>query len=183
MEEAVEEVEQPAAASAASAGGRAAQRAIIISGWPCVGKSWLINRGAMEGYAILDLDSSRYSFLADGRRNPRFEEDYIAAILRRVGDEVILMVSAHRQVRQRLADLGLWFALVMPRRELREVWLQRMVSRGTADMVPFFRDNWDTLVAGCVAQQGCDIVYLGSAQYLENVILNIVTKFKPPAAY
>ncbi|KAI2602283.1 hypothetical protein GGR54DRAFT_645193 [Hypoxylon sp. NC1633] len=156
---------------------KVSQQSIIIAGWPCVGKSWLASRSEIKGYRIVDLDSSKFSFLADGKRNPRFVDDYTEAINSKINDKVILMVSTHQEIRQTLTNLNLWYALVMPGQELREDWIQRMVERGTPHMVPYFRENWDVLVAGCLEQQGCHRILLESTKYLVDVIDGIIESF------
>ncbi|KAI1181354.1 hypothetical protein F5B17DRAFT_453377 [Nemania serpens] len=100
------------------------QQAIIISGFTCVGKSTLAQNSSLEGYSVVDLDSSKFSHLANKQKNPNFKQHYRDAILQAAGSKAIILISTHSEIRDELQSLGVHFSLVMPRRHLKNEWLQ-----------------------------------------------------------
>ena len=50
----------------------------VISGFPGIGKSYLFNNG--KNILIIDSDSSNFSWLEPGVRNPEFPHNYMKHI-------------------------------------------------------------------------------------------------------
>ncbi|KAI1317870.1 hypothetical protein F5Y16DRAFT_406511 [Xylariaceae sp. FL0255] len=134
------------------------QRAIVISGFAYIDKTWLLGKSDLGDYSALDLDSSNFSFLADGSRNPNFEDDYVSAIIQEMDKKKIILTSTHECIRNRLKAL----------------------DRET--MIPFFRNNWDNLFTHFLKEKGYEIIFLSPKQHLKDITFDIVGRFEvlPP---
>lgn len=82
--------------------------AIVISGFPGIGKSYMYNN--MKDLKILDSDSSKFSWVKDEEgkntkeRNPDFPNNYIKHIKDNMDSSDIILVSSHKVVRDALKD-------------------------------------------------------------------------------
>ncbi|KAH6970444.1 hypothetical protein BKA56DRAFT_496862 [Ilyonectria sp. MPI-CAGE-AT-0026] len=163
--------------SPASPDQKITQKAIIISAFPCAGKSWLQHH-SHTGYPVLDLDSSRISFLGDGKpRNPQFKENYLDEIQKFIGQRTVILVSTHEELRNGLKDRGLKYSLVFPERGLKNQWLTRLKKRGDYGLADLLQEDWDKFITGCMNQKGCEIHPLGSGQYLSTIIEDIERQY------
>lgn len=150
------------------------QQAVVVAGFAGVGKSTVVKAHAIGGRRLVDLDSSSFSFLADGRRNPSFVEDYVQAVLTRLGERCVLFVSTHPEVRRALVAHGVVFYLVHPERECKAEYLRRFVTRGTPQLVRLFDSDWDSFIDSCEGQRGCYRWRLESCQYLDAACLESI---------
>lgn len=102
--------------------------AIVIAGFPGIGKSHLFR----EGFNASDSDSSLFSWVTvDGKkeRNPEFPANYIKHILREIETRDFVLVSTHRDVRNALDANKICYALVYPGLECRDEYLKRYIDR------------------------------------------------------
>ena len=101
--------------------------AIVICGYPGIGKSWLYRNSELN---VLDSDSSKFSWIyKDGEktteRNPHFIDDYIGHIKANLIDADIICVSTHLEVRQALEKEHINFVTVYPDINEKDAFLQR----------------------------------------------------------
>lgn len=112
------------------------QAAIVIAGFPGVGKSELFKKG-IDGFKIYDSDSSKYSWIWDengnktDQRNPDFPDNYIQHIKEHLDDEkAIILVSTHKEVREALVKAKIHFTIIVPTSASREDYLENYKNRG-----------------------------------------------------
>jgi hypothetical protein len=140
---------------------------IIISGFPCVGKSVACN----VFNNVLDSDSSYYSWSKDGIRNPDFPNNYIEHIKRNIGRARWILVSSHKIVRDALDKEGLPYILVYPSRDQKEQYLQRCRNRKNPEsFIEMLDKNWDDFITDCEKQGNCEHRVLRPNETLSNVI-------------
>ncbi|KAJ0119962.1 hypothetical protein J7T55_000812 [Diaporthe amygdali] len=161
------------------------QKAIIISGFACIGKSSLGGQsGIYKGYKVVDLDSS--GFTADPKtkvkRTPaEFVKYYIAQILKLATQKIILMVSTHQEIRDEMCKRGLKYTLVYPSAACKAAWLGRLEKRAGKDgLYNIFNKNWAVFVGGLDTgyetekKKGAKRQVLNKDQYLVHVIDNVM---------
>lgn len=109
-----------------------------MSGFAGIGKSTAAGVHQIRDREVLDLDSSSFSFGADGERNPNFVRDYVEAIVNKLSNRYILLVSSHPEMRQTLIQYSMLFYLIYPDRGCKEEYLRRFARRGTPQLIPIF---------------------------------------------
>lgn len=83
---------------------------MIISGFPGIGKTYYANHFKNA----LDLDSTPFSKLENGEKNPEFPNNYINKI-KEVKDKYdIIFVSSHNETRLALANANLEYIVIYP---------------------------------------------------------------------
>ncbi|KAI3391380.1 hypothetical protein diail_7466 [Diaporthe ilicicola] len=102
------------------------QQAIIISAWPCAGKTTFAQTWA--DHTVFDLDSSAYDL-----KSPAGTKSYVDDIEKRSQDSPssIILVSSHAEVRRLLKEKDLRYVAVCFH-EL-EDWEERQKGRITGD--------------------------------------------------
>ena len=146
------------------------QQAVVISGFPATGKTILVMSGRINLYPTIDLDSTSYTHISPGERNPNFLKDYMAVISKHLFIPCILFISTHVEVLQRLCEMGVLFLLVYPQRNAKKHWIDRITRRGTPALAAFINDNWEEFLETCECQQGCYHAALGAGEYNSNII-------------
>ncbi len=116
-------------------------KTIIISAFPGCGKSFLFNKEKNSQYiSVLDSDSSKFD-------KDNFPRNYIEHIKENIGKVNIILVSSHKIVRESLLDNNLDFILIYPKKNLREEYLQRYISRGSDEkFIDLVSNNWDNWI-------------------------------------
>lgn len=149
------------------------QKGLVVCGFPGVGKSHLFrNRGDEK---ITDSDSSQFD-------KAFFPSNYIAHIKEKLADGYIVMCSTHDVVREALADEGIKYLLVYPKRKCKAEYIQRYIDRGSpAAFVKLIDGKWDDFVASCEAPEPCSIhmcldtgVYIPSISTLRAIAANVI---------
>lgn len=102
------------------------EQVIIISAWPCTGKTAFAQ--TWTEHAVFDLDSSAYD-LKSAAGTEKYVENIQATS--RDSPSSIILVSSHAQVRQLLKERGLKYVAVSVH-EL-EDWKERQKGRVTGD--------------------------------------------------
>jgi len=137
---------------------------MIFSGFPGVGKTYYAKNTDLK---VLDSDSSTFSWISKGVRNPDFPTNYMEHIKSNIGKVDVIFVSTHKDVRNSLVALQLPFTLVYPRQELKEEYLERFRKRGSIEgFVSLMEDNWGTFLSELHKQQNCDKIELCSNSYI-----------------
>jgi hypothetical protein len=158
------------------------QRCVIISAFIASGKTWLtLNAKQLDlsGYNILDLDSSIIP-KENGQRASNFKELYMAKVRDSIAPNTIILISTHEEIRSALAEQGLDYALVYPRRDLEEEWIKRLELRKSPQgLIDIVRRDWSMMLGECEDQGGCKHFILEKGQYLSNMIGNIIERMIP----
>lgn len=153
-----------------------AEQAIIISAWPCVGKTYFTELKAKEEYPPIDLDSSGYD-LKSSAGTVKYVEDI--EVKARGSPNSILLVSSHAEVRQLLRDKDLRYLAVSI--DDLEDWKHRQSKRLNDDpehgnshrgLLKRGIAEWDIWKAREAAEHGPKIV-LGNGQYLADLDVEI----------
>jgi hypothetical protein len=136
-------------------------RAILISGFPGIGKSFVFDNSSLN---ISDSDSSKFP-------KENFPSNYMEHIKSIIDDKDIILISSHDIVRQALVDNGLPFILVYPDRSLKQEYIERFEKRGSpAEFISFLEKNWDMFIDQMEQQDNCKKVVLNSGEYLKDYI-------------
>jgi len=114
----------------------------VISGFPGVGKTYITKNH--KGLSISDSDSSSFSWVSPGVRNPDFPRNYIRYIQENLDYYDVIFVSSHRVVRNALAENRIHFTLVYPDICLKEEYLERYRKRGSdEEFIKMMCENWE----------------------------------------
>lgn len=140
----------------------------VISGFPGVGKTVLSNK---EGLVILDSDSSNFSWIEKGVRNPHFPLNYMRHIEANLGVADYIFVSSHDNVRKALEDREIEYTLVYPRMDLKEEYIERYRNRGNeAAFINFIDSKWDEFISNIEKETFPKLVELTNGEYLSDVL-------------
>ncbi len=140
----------------------------IISAFPGTGKSYFHQN---TGLQTLDSDSSTYSWVSKGVRNPDFPNNYISHIRDNIGSADVILVSSHKEVRDALVNGDIHYTLAYPDRSLKDEYVERFRQRGSPDtFVELVSTNWDNWISELEAQKSCDHIRLSKGQYLSDVL-------------
>lgn len=156
-------------------------RALVISGFPGVGKTTL------ERYErITDLESSGFHWSwvpgdpfgeeqpapPELRLNPLWPKNYIDKIdkLSKENYQKIILVSAHAEVRELLQKQKIPYIIVCPTLDCKNEYMIRYLRRGSdaefiATMYQSFRERLTSL-----ADDPAPKIYLARGQYLQDVL-------------
>lgn len=149
-------------------------KAIVISGFPGVGKTYYYDEAMNVGANVLDSDSSSFSWITIGgekTRNPEFPKNYMHYVKEQLTHVKLILVSSHREVRKALFDQGIHFMLVYPDISLKDEYLQKFKDRGNShSFITFISENWESFIKDIEAQKGCDLIKLKSGQFLTSVL-------------
>ena len=152
--------------------------AIVICGYPGIGKSWLYRNSEFN---VLDSDSSKFSWIyKDGEktteRNPHFVDDYVGHIKANLVDADIICVSTHLEVRQALEKEHINFVTVYPDINEKDAFLQRYKERGSSEK--FIEDqaaHWEERISSIEHEpHGSKLIYLKADQNLSDIIDQIM---------
>lgn len=139
---------------------------IVISAFPGTGKTHFATHSTR---AILDSDSTSYSWVSEGVRNPDFPVNYIAHIKENIGKADAVLVSSHKEVRTALVAADIRFVLVYPAIDLKEEYLERYRRRGSAQaFINLLGEKWEDWIFDCIAQEGCFHLMLESGEFLSD---------------
>ena len=118
-----------------------ADHPVLVCGFPGVGKTHV---SRFLGWQ--DSDSSGFSKLPDGTRNPQWPRNYVEHLMQQRG---VVLVSTHQEVRDALADAGMPFILVYPGKRCKGMYLQRYQDRGSPQaFIDLMDKNWDDWIDG-----------------------------------
>ncbi|POS71706.1 hypothetical protein DHEL01_v209900 [Diaporthe helianthi] len=148
------------------------KQAIIITAWPCVGKTFFAVNNAKEECPPIHLDSSAYDLKSSAGTEKYVEHIESEA---RGSPNSILLVSSHAEVRELLRRKGLKYVAVSVNHL--EDWKKRQLRRLNDD--PEHKNahqgllkkgiaEWDTWKAREAGEKGAKIV-LGNEEYLSDI--------------
>lgn len=145
----------------------------VISGFPGIGKSWLFNNQESLNLKVSDSDSSEFSWLSPGVRNPAFPGNYIDHIKQAIKDFDVVLVSSHDVVRDALKAAGIEFITVYPHMDDKEEYIKRFIERKSTDaFVKLITDNWSDWIGNINKSNDGLAIQLNLGAYLSDFILN-----------
>lgn len=145
---------------------------MIISAFPGTGKSHLY-KANKSSRKIYDSDSSKFSWLESGERNPNFVTDYcdyIEKIQNKKGNHLQL-ISSHKEVRDELRRRNFKYTLIYPSRELKNEYIERYIKRGSHEaFVKLMTDKWDEMIDSCEQDEKAIQIVLKSNEYISDIM-------------
>lgn len=145
----------------------------IISGFPGIGKSYLFN--IRKDLFILDSDSSQFSWIEKGVRNPDFPNNYMAHIKKNIGKVDIILVSSHDVVREALKENEIDYILVYPNKLSKKEYMKRYTKRGNDEkFINMIDKNWDKFIYEMDIETFPTKIKLIDNQYLKDIFSEIV---------
>jgi len=144
----------------------------IVAAFPGTGKSYFHRKNP---HIVLDSDSSLFSWTltesGEKVRNPDFPSNYIKHIKDSIGAVDFILVSTHEEVRRALRENCLFFYLVYPDKDAKDIYLQRYVDRGSNEgFIKLLDTNWEKWIKECQMEQGCEHLILHGNGFLEHLI-------------
>lgn len=171
--------------SANTTGSCRKNKAIIISGFVCIGKTYFCTNSNAQKHqtlgTVVDLDSSQYS-------RDRFPDNYLEDI-RRTADKLsgeggIILVSTFPGVGTRLKQEGYYVAQVYPDNypETKAEWLRRLELRETegkeSRLYRLVDKHWDEWYDGMERRDVSKSIRVSSNEYLSTIIHDIYQDFE-----
>lgn len=101
---------------------------------------------------LLDSDSSKFSWVKPGERDPKFPYNYLEYIKKSQRDNIncIQFVSTHQEVRDALELFDMRYTVIVPDLRCKDEYIWRFKARGNDDkFIAFIGDNWEDLVSTC----------------------------------
>ena len=151
-------------------------RALIIAGFPGVGKSEFFK--TKKNLRVLDSDSSKFSWLSTGERNPDFPANYIQHIQAMRWNCDIIMISTHNVVLDALEKADIPYVIVYPKASLKAEYLGRYKERGSPQgFLNLLNEKWDDFI-GQLERRHCFKYILSDGEYLTDAIRQISRVFQ-----
>lgn len=159
---------------------------LVVSAFPAVGKSTIFKEAAErglkpahvhfndftkeyeitvpagDGIPVFDSDSSKF----DKEFFPTNYIQHIKATLEKL-DDVIILVSSHKDVREMLRSQGIDYVLAYPQRELKEEYIRRYKARGNAEgFIGMMENSWNDFIDSCEEDPTEAKIVLGEDEFL-----------------
>lgn len=153
---------------------------VVISGFPGIGKTEAFKKGAKLGMNVLDSDSSKFSWLQAGIRNPDFPANYLNHIKENIGSADYIFISSHKPVREALnMENKLSYFLVFPNKELKNEYIDRYIKRGSPEeFIDLMKNNWNSFIDEMVHDKCPNKIILSKGQYLADILSTSVDFIK-----
>ena len=121
---------------------------VVISAFPGMGKTYSTKN--IEGYRIIDHESSNYKWLEDAHKgrfvNPDFPQNYISKLQEYINSSDapdIIFVSSHSEVREALEKAKISYYLIAPKQRYKNEIIKRYKERGNSDkFCKQLSENW-----------------------------------------
>lgn len=150
----------------------------IVCGFPGVGKSVVFSTADCFGkdFIIFDSDSSKFD-------KTRFPENYLEHITSNIDSDtkerVIMFVSTHEAVLAGLKSLNRPFAIVIPRKDVKDSFLSRYRERGSDEkFIDLISANWDKWLDDIHEKYGNDpdveIFELDWNEYISSIFSKLI---------
>lgn len=146
-------------------------KALVISGFPGIGKSYLTNK---HGDKVSDSDSSLFSWVKGKEgveRNPDFPSNYMEHIKEVSKTHDYVLVSSHEEVRRALEDNGINYTSVYPDIALKDEYIERYRKRGSHEkFIDLISENWDEFILSLEKESFPNKLVLKKGEFLSDVI-------------
>lgn len=135
---------------------------IIISGFSNIGKSSLKK---FKDINYIDFDTHFF------RKDEGWEKMYVECLLALSSKYDYVFITTHGVMLEELNKLGIEYYLVYPKRELKEEYRERAISRNSSEeFVNGFFSRWDEHISDCEKNTFAKKIVLESGEYLSDVI-------------
>jgi hypothetical protein len=147
----------------------------IISAFPGTGKSFYHKK---YPETTLDSDSSFFNWVETNEskiRNPEWPKNYINHIQENIGKYEFIFVSTHKEVREALLDSCIFFYLIYPDEDYKDLYLDRLKKRGSPpEFIKLLDKSWDEWLRELsFCEYGCSNVRM-TFPYIEKELQHIV---------
>ena len=136
---------------------------MIISGFPGTGKSTVMNifKGAV------DLESTPF------KKNWRIYAD-VAEHMHKQGYTV--MVSSHKEMRDELLSRGAKFVVVIPKKENKDLYIERYRERGnTEEFIKLLDENFDSWIDEILKDERLVVYELSGNEFMSDLIASLLS--------
>lgn len=131
---------------------------MIISGFPGTGKSTVMN--IFKG--VVDLESTPF------KKNWQIYAD-VAEHMHKQGYTV--MVSSHKEMRDELLSRGVNFVAVIPKKENKDLYIERYRERGnTEEFIKLLDENFDSWIDEILEDERLVICELDGNQFISDLV-------------
>lgn len=152
----------------------------IIAGFPGTGKS---SAAKLLPGIVIDLESSDFHWIDPKAKqrvqHPEWPANYITAIralafepdgLKNYRDLKFVCISSHKEILDRLDELGIDYAVAYPAPEAKEEYLYRYVERGnTPEFIAKLESSFEKFIED-IRSHGKPEIPLGEYEYLFDVL-------------
>jgi len=150
-------------------------RTRIISAFPGTGKTFYCK---LHPDITLDSDSSSFSWVEINQvktRNLYWPSNYIEYIQDNIGKYEFIFVSTHKEVREALLNSCLFFYLIYPDKDEKELYIKRFKDRGSSkEFVDLLTEKWDSWIKELTfCEYGCSNIEM-VFPYLDKELDHIV---------
>lgn len=142
---------------------------IVISGFPGIVKRYLFNNG--KNMLVIDSDSSNFSWLEPGVRDPEFPHNYMKHIKKNIGKYDIILVSSHKVVRDALRENNIPYTIYYPSMESKDIYINRYTERGNPEsFIELVKENWGLWISEIENETYPEKVKLEDGAFLSDYI-------------
>lgn len=141
----------------------------VISGFPGIGKSYFCKISKKKA---IDSDSSKYSHLVNGDKNPSFPYNYVTHIQDNLfKQDNIILVSSHMEIRKAMRENGIPYILCYPDISCKEEYMERYRKRGNDDkFLSLMDNNWEKFINDMKNDPCTKRIVLKEGEYLSHYI-------------
>lgn len=123
------------------------QSALVVAAFPGAREAQIEHLLQDEGCPVIDLDSTPFRRTKDGSINPRFIEDYMAALEPYLDKKTMILVSTHAEMRDALIANNIKFVYAGPTAESKDSWLFSLLKAEKLELARLVDENWTSFVS------------------------------------
>ena len=146
--------------------------AIVIAGFPGIGKSWFIETRA-KGKRVVDLEPSPFKY--DNDQSEHWPSNYLTAVHQAMAESDLVLIATYPEIITTLVAEGVDVIVVYPDSSQSAEYKKRYRVRGNHErVIEMLVKSFESNIENLVALDGCTHIVLKSGQYLSDVIGEIV---------
>lgn len=157
---------------------------MVISGFPGIGKTFY----SKHNYDQIDLDSTQFSKLRNGERNPNFPDNYIEGLKKILHKYNIIFVSSHKETREQLQKNNISYNIICPDIEKegnKELFMKRYKTRkhhtNREQFVKLMENNFEKFTYDLLSDENADNII--TIDLNEEMLTDIITDIKENKKY
>lgn len=158
-------------------GGNRSHLAMVISGFPGIGKSTFAR--SQPKLAIIDCNSEQFGWsdLNKRIRNPEWPKNFADFVISKLHQADMICISSHPEVRDALIQQGVHIFLVYPDVAQKEEYLSRYRNRGNSEeYVKRMGEKFKEWIDGMKQQRGGTHIVLGNGEYFSEIADRIIQR-------
>lgn len=155
------------------------KKAVVLAGFPGVGKSTIFKKGHNDK-VILDSDSSNFSWVwnlghtrRSNVRDLNFPQNYIDHIKDNLNKADIIFVSTHTEVLDALVKNDVDFSIVYPSKDRKEEFMELYKKRGNDEgFLKTLNNNFENWIQGLIDYPIPDYkkIELKSGEFISDIL-------------